>query len=295
MTKVSKLKFKNEEEVANVTSILFKHWNYDLYPEVDIDIFQGRPDFVGLKGKSVCAVIECKLKLSHDVLAQVCRWHMEKDYYQKDSWYKENPYPARQAVPNYLWVATSDSRSGKMCDIKEYLLCKFGIGWIDFKVVDEVPENRTPEDWWSPRGYKPDSVDKYSDEDYGYIFHGNRRYEYRVVRSPRIQEGSRRTSHYIIDRLLPEMKQATAGTTGGKTNYITPFKITLMRCEEILKESDKPLSPADLCEKIREKGGHHYSKDTTFKQSIGGWLVQKDIAEKVEDRGRVFYKLKGKV
>lgn len=261
-----------EEEVASVTSILFKHWGYDLYYETQLDCFGGRPDIVGVKGKSWCSVIECKASLSYPVLEQVIRWHMERDYLATNEWYKKNPDPSRKAVPHFLWVATGNSHAGKIHDMKRYLLDKFRIGWIDITVREEIPESWDIEDHYLGTRIPDNAVERYSSEDYGSVRIGRRIYEYRVRCEAKIQDGSRKSAHYIVERLLPEMKEATAGVTADKANYVTPFKLTLRRVVDNM-EKGKWYKPADLLDLVEANGGHHYSKDSTFKSSIGGWLL----------------------
>lgn len=268
-----------EEEVAKVTSILFKHWGYDLYYECQLSCFGGRPDIIATRGSGWCSVIECKQKLDYKVLEQVCRWWIEKDFCEKSEWVKEEDRPDRFAVPNFLWVATSNSHSGKISDMKNYLLNKFKIGWIDIEVNFELPDGWDEKDYYKFNTIPDGTLDKYSSDDYGSIRIGNRLYDYRIVCDAGIQEGSRRTSHHIVSQLLPEMKDSVAGVTADKANYVTPFKLTLQRTVEIM-QPNVWYKPAELLELLRASGyDHHYSKDATYKSSIGGWLVKFGHAE----------------
>ncbi|AGH32095.1 hypothetical protein VPHG_00028 [Vibrio phage 11895-B1] len=277
-----------EQEVAEVTSILFKHWGYDLYYECQLDIFGGRPDIIATRGANWCAVIETKAKFSYDVLEQVCRWHMQKDYLSKSDWFQKKPEPQRLAVPNFLWIATGNSRQSKMHDMKKYLLDKFRIGWIDIELEGEYG------DWWwdnTQNRYPDNSVDSYGDDTYGRIRIGNKIYDYRVMCEAGIQQGSRQTSHHIIERLLPEMQDSVAGVTSDKSNYVTPFKLTLKHTVEAMKP-DTWYSSKDLLEALRESGhDHHYSKDATYKSSIGGWLIKFGYAESDGEWNKKFKKI----
>lgn len=267
-----------EEEVAKVTSILFEHWGYDLYYECQLSCFGGRPDIIATRGSNWCSVIEAKAKLDYKVLEQVCRWHIERDFCQNSQWFDEEKQPERVAVPNFLWVATGNSHSGKISDMKKYLLDKFKIGWIDIEVQCEYPEKYL-EDSYLVRDKPDGKVSKYSDDTFGSIRIGTKVYDYRVVCEAGIQEGSRRTSHRIVSQLLPEMKDSVAGVTADKANFITPFKLTLQRTVDIM-EPDVWYKPQELLELLRESGyDHHYSKDATYKSSIGGWLLHFNHAE----------------
>lgn len=266
-----------EEEVASVTSLLFKHWGYDLYPETQLSCFGGRPDLVGVKGKSWCSVIECKAKLSYEVLEQVCRWHMEKEHFKGSDWYQKNPDPSRTAIPHFLWVATGNSASSKLHDMKRFLLDKFRIGWIDIEVLQECPQDLDIDEWYCTKQYPDNKLGRCSSSDYGHIRIGRRVYEYRIKCEALIQEGSRKSAHHIIDCLYPEMKQATAGVTADKANYMTPFKLTLHKTVQFMEEG-KAYTTNDLLKGVPD---HHYSKDSGYTSSIGGWLIKFGHAELV--------------
>ncbi len=269
-----------EEEVAQVTSLLFESWGYDLYPEAKLECFGGRPDLVGVKTGYWCAVVECKSSLSYPVLEQVCRWHLEKEYLTRSEWYDPEKQPDRTAIPHFLWVATGNSRDSKLHDMKAYLLDKFRIGWVDIVVDQELPEGWDLSDWYYAGRYE-DS--KLNDQGFGHgsVRIGNRIYSYRIMCEAPIQEGSRNTAHHIIKQLYPEMKQATAGTTGSKTNYMTPFKLTLQNTVNLM-EDGTAYTANQLLTLINADKGHHYSKDATYKSSIGKWLVHFGYAELVE-------------
>lgn len=118
-----------------------------------------------------------------------------------------------------------------------------------------------------------ESVEVCSSDTHGQVRVGRKIYEYRVCCEAKIQEGSRKSAHHIVSQLIPEMQEATAGVTADKANYITPFKLTMRRVVDNM-EQDKWYKPAELLELVNSHGGHHYSKDSTFKNSIGSYLVQ---------------------
>lgn len=263
-----------EEEVAQVTSILFSYWGYELYYETQLDIFGGRPDIVAVKNKHWCSVVETKATLSYPVLEQVCRWHMEKDYLSSSEWYDKNKNPARTAVPHFLWVATANSASVKLHDMKRYLLDKFRIGWIDITYKDCASHYCDTQ----LKRYPDNSVSKYSVEDYGMIRIGAKIYEYRVMAHAKIQEGSRGTGHMIVEKLIPEMKEANAGVTADKANFVTPFKLTLRNTVAAMEEGVGYTSK-ELLSLLRTSGkDHHYSRDSGYTSSIGKWLLHFDYA-----------------
>lgn len=270
-----------EEEVASVTSILFKHWGYDVYPEVVLDCFGGRPDLVGVKGKHWVSVVECKVTLSYSLLEQVCRWHMERDYFENNEWYQKNPEPDRTALPNFLWVATGNSRDSKLHSMKRFLLDKYRIGWIDIELSEEIPDGWEEDDHYLFSGVPDKSVCKYSDDSLGNVRIGRKMYSYHVVCDAGIQQGSSRTSHKIVEKLYPEMKQAVSGVKADKANYMTPFKLTLKRVTDGMEEG-KSYHPKELLEIVKSQGGHHYAKDSGFTNSVGGWLLKFDLVEKVD-------------
>jgi hypothetical protein len=208
---------------------------------------------------------------------------MERDFCEKSEWYDKNAQPERVAVPNFLWVATGNSQSGKISDIKRYLLDKFKIGWIDIEVQGEIPDDWDIADHYLSRRAGEGEVAADYSEDYGTIRVGRRLYEYRIINDAGIQEGSRRSAHHIIKQLIPEMKNSVAGVTADKANIVTPFKLTVQRTVEVM-EDGKWYTGKELLEELRNAGhDHHYSKDSTYKSSIGGWLVKFGHAEANND------------
>lgn len=268
-----------EEEVAQVTSLLFESWGYDLYPEAKMECFGGRPDLVGVKTNYWCAVVECKSSLSYPVLEQVCRWHMERDFLTRSEWYCPDKRPDRTAIPHFLWVATGNSRDSKMHDMKAYLLDKFRIGWIDIVVENELPEGWDLSDWYCSGRY-PNKAIIDQGLGHGTVRINNHVYSFRIMCEAPIQEGSRKTAHHIIKQLYPEMKQATAGTTGSKTNYMTPFKLTLQNTLKSM-EDGKAYTAKQLLGMINSAEGHHYATDKSYLNSIGKWLMHFDHVDVV--------------
>lgn len=67
-----------ETEIAEVAKMYFEQRGWDLFPEVVLKGFSGRPDFIGKK-HSLCSAIECKQTLSYPVIEQVTRWRHDRD------------------------------------------------------------------------------------------------------------------------------------------------------------------------------------------------------------------------
>ena len=67
-----------EVEIAEVGQMFFEQKNWDLFPEVVLKGFNGRPDFIA-KRHQLCAAIECKKTLSYPVIEQLTRWRHDRD------------------------------------------------------------------------------------------------------------------------------------------------------------------------------------------------------------------------
>ena len=105
-----------EVEIATVIQHYFSSKNWDLFPEVVISIFDGRPDFVGKKG-DLCAAIECKTSLTYPVLEQLIRWPLS--YQEKvDSEYQD---ASTSGIPHLLFAVTVET-SGTYSFLRENCL-----------------------------------------------------------------------------------------------------------------------------------------------------------------------------
>lgn len=262
-----------EEEVAKVATSVFKYKGFtDVYPEVTMKTFGGIPDLIATKNigdsnHKWVNVIECKASLTYPVLEQVCRWHIDADITRKSSWANQD----RIAIPHFLWVVSGNSASSKVSDLKQYLLDKFRIGWIDVTVYEDLNEWQLDNDYYKERFKEGVVVDQGSD--YGYIRFGNRVYSFRQMVEAKLQHGSRQTAHKISDQLFPEMKQAVAGVKADKANRMTPFKLTILRTYSSM-EKGRYYRPQQLLELVKSHGGHHYTSDRTYLASIGKFLLK---------------------
>ena len=69
--KIPKLK---ETEIAEIAQMFFEQQGWDMFPEVVLPNFNGRPDLIGIK-ETLCSVVECKQSLTYPILEQLTRWH----------------------------------------------------------------------------------------------------------------------------------------------------------------------------------------------------------------------------
>ena len=260
-----------EVEIATVIQHYFSSKNWDLFPEVVISIFDGRPDFVGKKG-DLCAAIECKTSLTYPVLEQLIRWPLS--YQEKvDSEYQD---ASTSGIPHLLFAVTGET-SGTYSFLKEKVLNDYRIGHLEVRHEGTAfGAHDYANGEFCPNGYA--NID------------GQR---WRVITrtEAKIQPGSRKTAKNILALLEDDMKVAQAGVTGVSGNYMTPFRRTMERAKSALSCYHQ-CHIAHLVEHInRELGGHHYSSDRQACESIGKFLIEFDIAES-EDGIPIFW-LKG--
>lgn len=260
-----------EEEIAAVTARYFEGQHWDLYPEVVIPLFDGRPDFMAKKG-ALCAAIECKTSLTYPVLEQLIRWPMS---YQErvESEYQDH---RKYGIPHLLFAVTGRT-SGQYSPLKAKLLQDYRISHLEVSYEGkDYTREPLPDGFFSPQGYA--------------VIGGHR---WRVLErtEPRIQPGSRHTAHKILAELKSDMKVATAGVTGKAGNHMTPFRRTMEKAKAALREYHQ-CHIVHLVEHLNlHLGGHHYSSDRQATASIGKFLVEFDIAER-DDTAPVFW-LKG--
>lgn len=260
-----------EEEIAYIAEIFFSSKGWDMYPEAIIPIFSGRPDFIGKK-QQLCLVTECKTSLTYPVLEQLTRWHHKYE----DAKHSEYIDVRKYGLPNLL-IAVTGSTSGIYSDLKAEILRQYRIGHYEVRYRGEDYWKRTPNKTFDSDGNG--SVD-------GHLWAVKERV------APKIQPGSRRTSHKITELLRSDMKIGIAGTTGIKDAYMTPFKRTLKKAEDILQQFGE-MHIAEVVEVMNlKKGGHHYSNDAGARERIGKFLLEFGIADR-PDENRPFYRLKG--
>jgi len=259
-----------EVEVAKIAEMFFAQRGWELFPEVVIKGFNGRPDLVGKKHQ-LCAVIECKKTLSYPVIEQLTRWRHDHNYRVEKNYTTKSV----SAFPHLL-IAFTGGNNKPLAALKKEILRQHRIGVYEIK--------RMPHD----DRYKFDKDEKlgvFYDHgiDIAYCQWEGYRYDVREVVPPKIQEGSRRTAHLIMDQLNNDMKVATAGSSGKEGAYMTPFRRTMNAVEKILARGGS-YHIVDIMNTLHEDfGGHHYSSDSAARSSIPKFIIELGIGEKLTD------------
>ena len=257
----------SEEELASVAECYFAAKGWDLYPEVVLDIMGGRADFIG-KRNGLCMVAECKRALSYPVLEQLTRWHHEMASAIQSKYADES----KKAIPHLMYAVVH--RSGAITPLKQEIIDRYRIGVLEISLEEHQG--------WS-RNQKEGSFD---DLGYGYV--NGIRWRVHETFAPKIQHGSRRTAHRIIEKLDPDMKCGVPGSSGKCGDYMTPFKRTIRRATAVLdRGGDWHISL--LVREINESlGGHHYSSDVVARNCISKFLVEQGIAERIDSSRPIF-------
>ncbi len=259
-----------EEEIAEVANVFFTQKGWNLFPEVVIPVFGGRPDLMGVK-ESLCMAIEAKASLTYPVLEQLTRWHRTVNEAKDSSYLDETQY----GIPHLL-VAVSARGKNSIQGLKADIIAQYRIGYY------EISYEGTS---WRDQKDIPFDNHGYGDID------GHRWRVHEVV-SPKIQPGSRRSADKIMRHLQEDMKIGVAGSTGAKGAYMTPFKRTLNKAVKVL-ENRGECHISVMVDLINSRmGGHHYANDASAKAGIAKFLLQFDLATKPEEHMPV-YRLKG--
>ena len=276
-----------ETEIAEIAKMYFEQRGWNLFPEVVLKGFSGRPDFVAKK-QSLCGVIECKQTLSYPVIEQVTRWRHDRDE-SLDTGYNVGIKP----IPHLLITFTGGNNK-PLASLKKEILESHRIGFY------EVNRNPYPDDYLRGNSYKPRNpynakapeLGRFYDRGFDSSHCQWKNFEWTVkeVVAPKLQEGSRKTADLILKQLNDDMKSAIAGASGREGSYMTPFKRTMAAVDHILKKGGK-YHIVDIMNALHEDyGGHHYSSDRTARSSIPKFIVELGIGHKVCDAPPLFAK-----
>lgn len=248
-----------EELLAKLVGIYFNHLGWDLFPEVKLSWFPGRPDYVCAKDSLIMAV-ECKKSLSYEVIEQLFRWR-EVNADEGNS---------LKGVPHLLYAASFAKRTSDVSGLKSHLLTSNRIGYI--AVVYDGESWRDSSDLHISTAYS---------DQISFDLNGQR-WTIRKVISAKVQPGSRWSAHRLFTQLDQDMKRAVSGVSGAVGgNYSTPFRRTLMKAVSVLEEKGE-CHIQNIVEEMNYKhGGHHYATDNSAKQSISKFLREFSIAESI--------------
>lgn len=268
------LKFDDEAEIAQVAKAFFELKGWVLYPEVVIDFFNGRPDYISVKNGTLCQSIECKKTLTYSVIEQLARWQIDAD--KRREWQRDG-YEQRITVPHLL-VAFVGRTSGRMSELQKLLLKQFRIGV--YSVEKQLAWGRKAENATS-------AYFETSNSDYWVLTLNGFSYHIREEIEPKIQQGSRKTAHRIIESLNHDMDCVDAGQSGQAGGYMTPFKRTMNKVRKILSDG-KERHVQHIVDEVNESGGHHYCSDKVAMNSISKFIDMFGIAKRSRKHGPWF-------
>lgn len=262
-----------EAELAEVAECFFASKGWDLYPEAVIPNFNGRPDHLGVKMKTLTAAFEYKRSLTYPVIEQLTRWHHEMTAAINSKYMDEST----KAIPHLLLAVCQRGNNGtKFAPLKQELLERYRIGYYEISKVKGVRDFRR-----ATRDLKDKEV--FCEHDKLQLWIGDCEYQFYEVIPPKIQAGSRQTAHNIIKHLNLDMKMGCAGTTGLSNAYMTPFKRTLRKVQTVLERGGEWHIDTILQVVNKELGGHHYCSDASAKNGICKFLEDQKIGIKVYD------------
>lgn len=265
------VKHKMQEiEIAEIARVFFSQKGYKLYPEVSTGIFPGRPDWVATK-ESICAVIECKSTLSYSVIEQLARWPIYFGEMQKSEYIKNKD---KYGIPSLLIAFTGEGGSFRIADLKDAILRQYRIGY--FVVRKEPDDFEWVRERMARKGVKEGEFHTVCESIYECYMNG---FRYTVTEriSPKIQPGSRKTAHKIAEQLNDDMMIGNAGAVGGKGNYMTPFKRTMVKVRDVLARGGEFHITEIISFINKDMGGHHYSSDSSAQSSLPGLIEKLEV------------------
>lgn len=217
-----------ETEIAACVALWLKSHNWETYPEVVLRNRSKRPDLIAAKGQWV-HVIECKKSLGLPVAEQAM------------SWLSSHHNPAA-GLPHLISVAVQWKSSVRRSGFLLELLQRSGIGLIE---VEKRPALRA--------AYTEESE----------IIRPCRYYVF-VRNEPGIIPGSRHLGKVLHAQLNIDTRIALAGSPGGSGQYMTEWKRTMLRVEELMK-SGKLKSTSEIISHLYQTGGYHWcNKGSAF-------------------------------
>ncbi|HIF9347069.1 TPA: hypothetical protein ACX6RX_003180 [Photobacterium damselae] len=268
-----------ENIIAQVSDVWFKASGWDLFPEAVLPGMSNRPDFIG-KRNNACMVVECKESLTITVIEQLCRWQVLYNQLKNTECTSQDSL----MIPHVLWAVTGPTGIN-WGGIKGVLLEKYRIGWLtveyycDIEVTDESASDLQKELVRRFNSKYPNDGEATAE----YVRIKNSIYRVTERLAPKLQHRSHQLAQNILKHLNDDMKCAIPGETAANSNFMTPFKRTLLRAHDVLLASDKALSSSEILTGVKLRGGHHYASDKSFTGSIGEWLVKKGLANKVSE------------
>lgn len=261
----------SETEIAEIAQMFFQQRGWEMFPEVVLPNFNGRPDLIGKK-RELCMVVECKKSLTYPVLEQLTRWHHNWQFAENSHYLSTE----RLGIPHLL-VAFTERGSGAFPALKQEILTRYRIGYYSVK-RDPFPDELLS-DFAMRRGRRLGKFE--SSDSIHQMYYKNYLWEVREVIPGKIQPGSRQTADNILMHLQQDMKKAVAGATATNGSYMTPFKRTMNKVRAVLERGGTWHIQKILDVINQEMGGHHYCSDSSAKNGISKFIVEQQVGIKV--------------
>lgn len=270
-----------EEELADVAACFAQAKGWDLYPEVVLPNFGGRPDHIGLKSQELVAAFEYKRSLTYPVIEQLTRWHHEMARAINSPHTDER----HKGIPHLLIAVCQKPNSRQQfTDLKRALLTQYRLGYYEISKVKGFRDGRRATAELKDR-------EVFTELGSLKLWIGDNEYQFYEEISPKIQAGSRRTAHNIIKHLNEDMKMGVAGLTGQADTYMTPFKRSMEKVRQVLERGGEWHVNKIIDCINSEMGGHHWGNDKSAKTGICNFIEKRGIAERARSYGPV-YRLK---
>lgn len=224
-----------EAEIAACVDQWLNTYHWETYPEVALKNRSKRPDIIACKSVWV-HVIECKKSFGLPVMEQAFSWLSSH----------HNP---KAGLPHMISIAVKCS-GGRRSDFGLELIKKSGIGLIEI-------EKRA--------GYK---LGPPGEEDIR-----EPSYSLRIICEARLIPGSRHLGRVLRNQLNADTRMAVAGTPGNTGQYMTEWKRTMLRVEELMRKGGV-YTTSEIVSYLDGTGGHHWCNKSSALSGINASLTR---------------------
>lgn len=228
-----------EAEIAACVDQWLTYYQWEVYPEVQLKNHAKRPDLVAIKSNFV-HVIECKKSLGLPVMEQAFSWFSE--------WHSD-----KAGMPHMITIAVRRNNSYRRSDFACGLLKSKGIGLIE---VYKTPQRKLGFDEFIGPSY-----------------------ELTVVLDAKIVPGSRTLGKVLREQVKPDTRIAVPGTPGGKTQFMTDWKRTMLKIEALMRDGQERTT-SEIVNWLLHNGGYHWCSKSSAMSGVNSSMPRQKYLQK---------------
>lgn len=237
----------SEAEIAACVQEWLAVYGWESYPEVALKHHAKRPDLIAIKGQWV-HVIECKKALGLPVMEQAFSW-----FYSQ--------HCEKAGLPHLITIAVRRNRSYRRSDFATELLKSKRVGLIE---VDKTPARNLGHGDFAQN--IPPS------------------YELSVALDSGIVPGSRLLGSVLKEQVKPDTRIAVPGVPGGGGQYMTDWKRTMLKIEELMLDGETR-STSEIVAWLLHNGGFHWCSKSSAMSGVNSSLIRQKYGKKAYAHG----------